>query len=215
LNKEGFTTILGLAFFAIFLGLVGYLYNNILIWILCGINIILIGISVYFFRDPLRKPPENPNAIISPADGKVIDISVINEPVFFEKRTTRITIFMSIFDVHVNYIPYEGTVEFLKYSRGAYHRADLSAASQENVHSFVGLETKYGKLAFKQITGVIARRIVCNLKLGEKVKTGQKFGMIKFGSRMEVFLPERAKETVKLGERLQAGVSVIAVFDGT
>ena len=106
-------------------------------------------------------------------------------------------------------------MEYLKYSRGEYHRADTSPASQKNVHSFIGLETKYGNLAFKQITGAVARRIVCNLKLGQNVTAGQKFGMIKFGSRMEVFLPEQAKTTVKPGDRLRAGESVIAVFDGT
>ncbi len=213
--KEGITTILGLAFFAIFLGFVGYVYHNTLILIICAINIILVGIAVYFFRDPLRVTQDDPNAVISPADGKVIDISEVTDTIFFEKRVTRITIFLSLFDMHVNYIPSDGIVEYLKYSRGEHHRADLSSASQKNVHSYIGLETKYGKLAFKQITGAVARRIVCNLKLGQKVKAGQKFGMIKFGSRMEVFLPDQVRITVKLGERLRAGESVIAVLYGT
>ncbi|MBN2413626.1 phosphatidylserine decarboxylase family protein [candidate division KSB1 bacterium] len=215
MNKEGFTTILGLLFFAFFLGLVGYIYSNTLILIICAVNIILVGVAVYFFRDPLRVTPENPNAVISPADGRVIDISEVMDSVFFENRVTRMTIYMSLIDVHVNYIPYDGIVEYLKYSRGEYHRANLSTASQKNVHSYIGLETKYGKIAFKQITGAVARRIVCNLKLGQKVKAGQKFGMIKFGSRMEIFLPPQAKIIVKLGERLRAGESVIAVFNGT
>ena len=215
MNKEGFTTVLGLAFFALFLGFVGFVYNNTLLLIICAINIILVGVAVYFFRDPLRKPPDEKNAVLSPADGKIIDISEVTEPVFFEKRVMRISIFMSLFDVHVNYIPYDGVVEYLKYSRGEYHRANTSPASIKNVHSFIGLETKFGKLAFKQITGAVARRIVCNLKLDQKVAAGQKFGMIKFGSRMEVFLPEQATKTVKPGDRVRAGESVIAVFNGT
>ncbi len=115
----------------------------------------------------------------------------------------------------MNYIPFSGSVEYITYNRGKYYQAHTSAASSHNVHSFVGLETQYGKLAFKQMTGMVARRIVCNLVLGDDVKAGEKFGIIKFGSRMEVFLPESASPTVKLGDRLRAAESVIAKINDT
>ncbi len=210
MSKEGLTTILGILFFGIIFGIVGKVYNNNLMYVFSGLSVLLALFSVYFFRDPHRVPPVDPYAVISPADGRVIDICQVKEPVFIDSQVTRITIFMTIFDVHVNYIPFTGTVEYLKYSGSTYHRANLDSASQHNVHSFIGLETPYGKFAFKQITGMIARRIVCNLKFGQQVETGQKFGIIKFGSRVEVFLPDWAKITIKQGDRLRAGESVIA-----
>ncbi|HPG38995.1 MAG TPA: phosphatidylserine decarboxylase [bacterium] len=210
MNKEGLTTVFGILLFALIFGIVGYVYNNQLLYILAGLGLLLAVFSVYFFRDPLRTPPVDPSVILAPADGQVIDISQVQEPVFIEAQVTRVTIFMTVFNVHVNYVPFNGTVEYLKYSGSSYHRANLDNASQHNVHSFIGLETPYGKLAFKQITGMIARRVVCNLKFGQEVKTGQKFGIIKFGSRVEVFLPSWATVTIKQGDRLRAGESVIA-----
>ncbi len=215
MNKEGYSTVAGFFLFSLILLFTGIHYQNIVIFVLAVISFLLTILSVYFFRDPARKAVDDPYAIFSPADGKVIDISTVNEPLFFESRVTRISIFLSLFDVHVNYIPFSGSVEYLTYNRGKYYHAHTSAASSHNVHSFVGLETKYGKLAFKQMTGMVARRIVCNLVLGDTVKAGDKFGIIKFGSRMEVFLPESASPTVKLGDRLRAAESVIAKIHDT
>lgn len=213
MSKEGIGTIIGLFLFAVLLGYVGFRFRNTPMIVLFGINIALLVLSVYFFRDPERHPPDDPRAIVSPSDGKVIDVIEMTEPEFIEGKATRIAIFLSIFDVHVNYVPYEGVVEYLRYNRGKFHPAYSDKASQENEHTVIGLETEHGKLLFKQMAGIAARRVVCHLRMGDHVKTGQKFGIIKFGSRMEVFIPSWATVTVKRGDRLRAGESVIAMVN--
>jgi len=209
-STEGTGTIIGLVVFAALLGYLGFHFHNNVIIVLFYLNVILVGFSFYFFRDPKRTPPDDPNVIVSPADGKVIEIVEMDEPEFIEGKATRVAIFLSLFDVHINYVPYEGVVEYLRYNKGKFHPAYSDKASNENEHAIIGLETKYGKLLFKQMAGIAARRVVCRLKMGEHVTTGQKFGIIKFGSRMEVYIPDWAQVTVKKGDRLRAGESVIA-----
>ena len=213
MNKEGIPTVIGLILFAVFLGWAGRHFENVLLLILAGLAASAALFSLYFFRDPRRIPPANPLAIVSPCDGKVIGIETVEETEYIQGRTTRIAIFMSVFSVHVNYVPFRGVVEYMRFFRGKYYRADLPEASTHNVHILTGLETPYGKLAFKQSTGMIARRLVNYLKVGDKVETGQKFGIIKFGSRMEVFLPACAEINIKIGESVTAGESVIAVIN--
>jgi phosphatidylserine decarboxylase len=213
LNKEGIPTIIGLISFAVFLGWGGWHFGSVILIILAGFVAAAALFSLYFFRDPHRIPPANPLAIVSPCDGKVIGIDTVEEPEFIQGKAQRIAIFMSVFSVHVNYVTFRGVVEYIRFFRGKYYRADLPEASTHNVHILTGLETPFGKLAFKQSTGMIARRLVNYLKLGEKVETGQKFGIIKFGSRMEVYLPACAEISIKIGESVTAGESVIAVIN--
>ena len=210
MSKEGIPTIIIVLCFAAMLIVLGNSYENSVVTIFGGLFLAFGLFSVYFFRDPKRTAPDDPDCIISPADGRVLDVTEVDEPLFINGKAMRVAIFMSVFDVHVNYTPFQGTVEFVKYNRGKFLPANLPEASIKNVSTFVGLETPYGKLAFKQSTGLIARRIVCRLIPGQEVKTGEKFGIIKFGSRMEVFLEDWAKVTVKKGDRLHAGESVIA-----
>ncbi|NIA28612.1 MAG: phosphatidylserine decarboxylase family protein [Actinobacteria bacterium] len=213
MRKEGFGIIAVLAFFA---ALFGYLYfqcDNILMAVFAGMTFILALFSIYFFRDPLRKPPSDTGVIVSPADGRVVEVVEIEEPIFMGEKTTRVAIFLSLFNVHVNYVPFAGIVDYIKYSKGKYLRADRPEASEENVHTFIGLKTEYGKLVFKQSVGIIARRIICYLHLGDEVTTGQKFGLMKFGSRMEVYVPSWATVNVKKGDRLRAAESVIATIN--
>ena len=213
MSKEGIPTIVSFTVFTLILALTGYIYQNTLLIFISVLFLIITGLVTFFFRDPQRTPTADPLAILSPADGVVLDISEVNEPLYLEARVTRIAIYMSLFNVHVNYIPFSGKVDYLTYVRGKYFRANTVEASRHNVYSFVGLETSHGKMAFKQMTGMMTRRIVCRLKLDQQVKAGEKFGIIKFGSRMEVFLPPTAKIAVKTGDRLLAAESVIGFID--
>lgn len=165
--------------------------------------------SAFFFRDPERQTPASENKVVSPADGLVIAIEEVEEPEFFRERTKRISIFLSVFDVHVNRAPVSGVVKMYKYQPGRFHVASLPQASVENEQSIIGVESPWGKVLFKQIAGLIARRIVCDLREGHRVQCGERFGIIKFGSRMEVYLPLSAEIKVRLREKVRAGESII------
>ncbi len=212
MNREGIPTVIVLLTTGLALSAVGRFYRLYLIFAL-GIVVLLLALfSIYFFRDPMRRPPTEAGVVVSPCDGKVISVEEADEPEFIEGKAIKISIFMSVFNIHVNYVPYHGTVDFIRYHRGKYFRADDPRASLHNVNILTGLITEEGKLAFKQATGMVARRLVNHLRLGDQVTTGQKFGIIKFGSRMEVFLPLHAVVAVKKGEKLRAGESIIASF---
>lgn len=209
LSKEGFAATTLLFIFALLVGLSGLYFHNTAMYILAGITTILLIFSLYFFRDPKRTPPGDRHAIVAPADGKIIEITRQNEPEYIGGDAWKISIFLSIFDVHVNYIPLAGLVDYLRYNKGKFHAAFKDKASSLNEHTFIGIRSEYGKYAFKQIAGVLARRIVCDIRQDHSVRTGQKFGMIKFGSRVDLFLPGWATILVKEGDRLRAGESII------
>ena len=210
MSKEGIPTILGLLAFAAVLIWIGILFSSTLLFGFAGVALLLAVFSAYFFRDPKRTPPKGETLVVAPADGKVIQIETVKEDEFMQDRVTKVAIFLSLFDVHVNYVPFSGKVEYIRYKRGQNLRANSENASERNANIVTGLLTPYGKLAFKQSTGMIARRLVTYLRLGDEVKTGQKFGIIKFGSRMEVFLPHNSNVQVKVGDRVRAGESIIA-----
>ncbi|MBN1466600.1 phosphatidylserine decarboxylase family protein [candidate division KSB1 bacterium] len=212
MSREGLPTILGLAAFCLLVGWVGLRNEVAYLIVLAGVAALCMLFSIYFFRDPMRVPPDLANGVVAPADGKVIAIDQVEEKEFLAGQATRIAIFLSLFDVHVNYVPFRGTVEYIRYNHGAYFKADSPAASTHNVHIVTVLETSHGKIAFKQAVGMVARRLVNHLRLGDEVVTGQKFGIIKFGSRMEVYLPTTASIKVKIGDRVQACESIIAEF---
>lgn len=209
MSKEGFGIVFTLAFFSVFLGALGYFRNSPLLLILAGIAFLLFVFTIYFFRDPKRVPPTDPNVIVSPSDGTVIEIVECQEKEYIEGTVTRISIFLSLLNVHVNYVPYSGIVDFLKYERGKFFKADTEDAVEQNAHTLIGLQTEHGKLAFRQSVGFVARRIVCHLRYGNEVKTGQKFGIMKFGSRMDIYLPGWAKTKVKVGDKLTGAESII------
>lgn len=169
----------------------------------------LAAFTIYFFRDPERDVPAGAGLVVSPADGTVIGIDELEEPDFIKARTRRVTIFLSPFNVHVNRVPYDGAVRYFRYKKGRFFVASKPAASTENEQSIVGLETPEGKIVFKQIAGILARRIVCEIQEGHRVRRGERFGMIKFGSRMEVFLPLSSEIKVRLREKVKAGESII------
>ena len=166
--------------------------------------------TCYFFRDPDRVIPDQTDAVVSPADGKVIKIEKIQDSRFYDGPSLKISIFMSIFNVHVNRIPYKGVVKKISYYPGKFFSANLDKASRDNEHNAIFLETDGGqKICFVQIAGFVARRIICNIQENDQVHRGRRFGMICFGSRLDVYLPPASKIKVRLGDRIIAGTSVL------
>ncbi len=169
--------------------------------------------TLYFFRDPDRTPAASGDEIvISPADGKVVFIGETDEPEFLRTRAKMISIFMSPANVHVNRIPLNGTVKFLKYIKGEYIVAFDEKSSERNERMLIGIENKGQRVLFKQIAGFIARRIVCELSDGQGVGAGERFGMIKFGSRVDVLLPMNCEVKVALGEKTLGGSTILGVL---
>jgi phosphatidylserine decarboxylase len=165
---------------------------------------------IYFFRDPQRVSPEDPNLIISPADGKVVVIKEIEENTYLNVKATQISIFLSPLDVHVNRVPVAGDLEYVEYFPGKYLMAWEDHASEMNERAHFGVKHPSGmKFLFKQITGFLARRIEYHISEGEKVHLGQRFGIMKFGSRMDILIPDGVEIYAKEGDRTVAGITVI------
>jgi phosphatidylserine decarboxylase len=169
---------------------------------------------VYFFRDPPRVTPTREGLVVSPADGRLEMIEQAPPPPELEmgdEPLTRVSVFLNVFDVHVNRVPLGGVVEGLSYRPGKFLNAALDKASEENERMSVKVESEDGRqIVFVQIAGLIARRIKCDLKAGNRVATGEVFGLIRFGSRMDVYLPQGVQPLVALGQRMVAGETVIA-----
>lgn len=164
----------------------------------------------YFFRNPERVVPVEEGAVVSPADGRVIIAGPVDESPFFEGKSIKISIFMSVFNVHVNRIPHEGIVSKISYFPGKFFSANLDKASKENEHNAVFIETGMGKkICVVQIAGLIARRIICRLKERDVVYRGDRFGIICFGSRLDVYLPPDTKICVQVGSRARAGETIL------
>jgi phosphatidylserine decarboxylase len=180
------------------------------LWLLAFVLTILALWVAYFFRDPERAGARGPAVVIAPADGKVVLISEVDEPTFMGGRAVRVSIFMNVFNVHVNRYPVSGTVKYLHYNKGSFLNAAAEKASEENEQSSVGIETPRGHVLVRQIAGLIARRIVTYSKEGEQVQQGTRMGLIRFGSRVDVFLPLNAIIKVKVGDITVAGTTVIA-----
>lgn len=168
---------------------------------------------VAFFRNPERDGPRGANLVIAPADGQVVSVIPVDEPDFARQRTTRISIFMNVFNVHVNRYPVAGTVEYRHYHAGVFGHAAAEKASQENEQCAIGLVTERGRVLVRQIAGLIARRIVTDHPVGAVVTQGQRMGLIRFGSRVDVFVPTGATVLVHEGDKTVAGVTVIARWD--
>lgn len=162
---------------------------------------------LWFFRDPERTIPDSPGAIVSPADGKVTDVSWLT--VAGEKKT-RISIFLNVFDVHVNRSPIAGIVREVRYQRGKFLNAMNEASAEENEQNIVRVEGDGQTVTFKQIAGLLARRIVFHPKVGDRLERGQRVGLIKFGSRTDVLLDSTASLQVKVGDRVRGGASILA-----
>jgi phosphatidylserine decarboxylase len=180
------------------------------LWLLAFILTLLALWVAYFFRDPERNGPRGDQVVIAPADGKVVLIQEVDEPTFMGGRTRRVSIFMNVFNVHVNRYPISGTVKYVKYNAGKFLNAAVEKSSLENEQMSVGIETPTARILVRQIAGLIARRIVTYSKEGEHVEQAQRMGLIRFGSRVDVFLPLNAVVKVKIGEMTIAGTTEIA-----
>jgi len=176
--------------------------------------VLLLGVvGLRFFRDPERRAPEGERLVVAPADGRVVEV---DEPVEdeFVGKARRMAIFMSLFNVHVNRAPVSGEVAHMRARAGAYHNAASRAAAVENAAHDLGLKTRWGPVLVRQVAGVVARHIICDTQIGQHLRRGERFGMIKYGSRLEVWVPEGAKFRwrVRVGDRTKAGETVIGEF---
>jgi phosphatidylserine decarboxylase len=182
-------------------------------WRWAGGILIFLGLFVfYFFRDPQRSVPSEPGIVVSPADGHVIEI--VDEP-FDATMGRRITIFLSIWDVHVQRAPVAGRVAGVVYRPGRFYAAMRKAASRENEQNVISIHTPGGMLVFKQIAGAIARRVICWKHEGEEVSLGERVGLIRFGSRVDVWLPLESQVVVKRGQKVKGGESILAKWNST
>lgn len=184
------------------------------LWLL-AIALILIALWVaYFFRDPQRVGERGERLVISPADGKVVMITEVDEPTFMKSRAIRISIFMNVFNVHVNRYPVSGVVRMVERKPGKFLNAAAENSSIENEQAVIGIESGSNNILVKQIAGLIARRIITDASNGDQVRQGDRMGLIRFGSRVDVFLPVTAKLRVKVGDATFAGVTVISELQG-
>lgn len=209
-TKYGYNTI-GITAILVFviISISFFVNNNYVKLGLVILGILILGFTLYFFRDPERVPPDKPNIIVSPADGKIIIIKEIFEDKFIKADSWKISIFMSPLNVHVNRIPITGPVDYLHYHKGEYLVAFHDKADERNERNEVGISGKDGKVLFTQVAGFIARRIVSTLQLNDSVKIGERFGMIKFGSRSDVMVSKRWKLMVKEGDIVKGGETIL------
>lgn len=179
---------------------------------LLAVSVLLFGFVIFFFRDPIRTLPEGikESEVISPADGKVMMIEEIDEDKFLKSRAKMIGIFLSPLNVHVNRVPASGKVDLFEYIKGDYIVAFDHKSSERNERTVIGITNPKFRMLFKQIAGFVARRIVCSIRTGDDVKRGEKFGMIKFGSRVDVILPVNSIVMVSVNQRVTGGETVIA-----
>jgi phosphatidylserine decarboxylase len=213
-TKYGYTTIgivTGVSFIIFFLGL--YQHNGIIKITLILLSLILLIFTLSFFRDPDRKSPGKDNIVVSPADGRVLFVKEVDDNKYINRKAKQISIFMSPLNVHVNRIPIDGNVEYLKYYKGEHFAAFEDKASDVNERSEFGINSKYGKIFFTQVAGFIARRIVYDIKEGDSVHQGNRFGMIKFGSRVDVIVPFNWNEKVKKDDKVTAGETILFEFN--
>ena len=183
---------------------------TVVAYALSVIPLFLMGFVTFFFRVPKRRLVEGDNVVTSVADGKVIVIEKVYEPEHLKRECIQVSVYMDFFNVHVNYWPLDGQVTYYKYHPGKYLLAYLPKASELNEHSSVGMTSPYGDIFFKQIAGTFARRIVCYANPGNPTVKGEQCGIIKFGSRIDMYLPLDADIKVQIGDYVRASESVIA-----
>jgi len=201
--KEGFPFLIPMVILTIFLGILGWTA-----WMYLGIFLSLF--IAYFFRNPRREIPNLQNIILSPADGKIIHVGECEEDRFLKEKTLKVSIFMSLFDVHINRAPVSGRVLERNYLPGRFLVASVEKSSLLNEQNAVILETEDRfKILLIQIAGFVARRIVCYAKTGDLLRKGEIFGLIRFGSRVDLYLPPEVKPIIRVGQHVKGGESII------
>ncbi len=218
ITKYGSDVVIKMLFITLIIDAIAYLVNIEIIKIsLFVLSLVIFLFTLYFFRDPEREIPLNITAdtVLSPADGKIVLIETVKntEDILFDKdeMLSKVCIFMSPLNVHVNRIPVSGIISYYNYIKGKYLVAFNHKSSEKNERTVIGITNANGKkIIFKQIAGFVARRIVCNLKKGNEVFAGNRFGMIKFGSRVDLFFNSNSKLLIKKGDKVTAGKTIIA-----
>jgi phosphatidylserine decarboxylase len=181
-------------------------------WLLAGVVTVLALWVAWFFRDPERTGPRGETLVIAPADGKVVMITEVDEPAFMHGKAMRVSIFMNVFNVHVNRYPVSGTVRYIHYNKGKFLNAATEKSSLENEQMSVGLQSGAHRILVRQIAGLVARRIVTYSREGEHVEQAERMGLIRFGSRVDVFLPPASDIQVKVGDITLGGTTVVGTL---
>ena len=205
LAKDGFIFILPLLIITVLMFLISFYWATAIF----GLGFLFV---TWFFRDPERRIPNEPNAIVSPADGKITEIVTENDPIN-GILCKRVTIFLSVFNVHVNRVPIGGTIEDIRYNPGKFLAAFNPKASMDNEQNLILINNGRTHIFVKQIAGLIARRIVCWPKKGDHYESGQRYGLIRFGSRVDILLPENTKLSVACGDKVSGGKSIIGYLN--
>ncbi len=209
-TKYGYNT-MGIVFIVVFvlIAISIFLDNNFIRVPLLLLSAFLVLFTLNFFRDPERSVPNKSNIVVSPADGRVLFVKDVLDEKFINGKAKLVSIFMSPLNVHVNRIPITGKVEYVKYIQGEYLAAFEDKASERNERNEIGITSPAGKVFFTQIAGFVARRIVSDLKVGDSVNIGNRFGMIKFGSRVDIIVPEQWRVKVKKDDNVIAGETIL------
>jgi phosphatidylserine decarboxylase len=197
--------------FILFCGFITLICSLLQFQIAALAGLLVTAFVTAFFRDPSRVAPDDKSAVVCPADGKIIGIDEQFDDRFLQQQVIRISIFMNVFNVHVNRVPFPGTVEQVRFKAGKFYSADKDKAALHNEYCAVTLTTDSGKkYGMVQIAGLIARRIVCWTEKGDRVHAGQRYGLIRFGSRVDLYLPPETTVTVKKGQKVKAGETILA-----
>lgn len=211
ISRESIRPLVTESAFILLLIIVGILLR--LSWILYAATgcLILVGFTVFFFRDPERIPPDGDHLILSPADGLVVGIDRRVPAEFNDQTFQVISIFLSLWNVHINRIPVSGRIIYFDRRAGRFLPAFQATASEKNAYTLIGIETRRDLFLVKQVAGFLARGIVCRLEIGDRVKRGDRFGMIKLGSRVDLYLPESVKLLIRRGRKVRGGISILGV----
>lgn len=209
-TKYGYNT-MGIVFIVVFILIVISIFStsNFVKVPIILIAVFLILFTLNFFRDPERTVPNKSNIVVSPADGRVLFVKDVLDDKFLNSKAKMVSIFMSPLNVHVNRIPISGKVDYVNYIKGEYIAAFEDKASERNERNEIGITSPAGKVLFTQIAGFVARRIISDLKVGDSVNIGNRFGMIKFGSRVDIIVPEPWQVKVKKDDNVTAGETIL------
>lgn len=214
IHKEGYATIAIVVVFIVLINVLYYKFLSDCVWLgylLQLGSVFLLFLVLQFFRNPVRKVCENEYVVLSPADGKVVAIEETEEPEYFKDKRIQVSVFMSVWNVHSNRWPVAGKVSYFRYHPGKYLMAAHPKSSTLNERTSIAVRTEKGfEILFRQIAGIMARRIVAPIKEGDTAKQGQQFGFIKFGSRVDMFFPIGTKICVKVGDKVKGGLDIIA-----
>ena len=213
--KDGLVIIVGAVLFAVVVTFGAFYLNSFSTKIFAAFGWSFVIFSMFFFRDRELTIPAGDNLILSSGDGKIVEIKEIFEDSYLKGKARQVSIFLSVFDVHINRIPITGKVEYFKYIPGKFVQAYKQIASKENEQTFIGIKNEKIRVVIKQIAGILARRIVCHIREGDSVKRGERFGMIKFGSRIDMILPLEVEILVEIGQKVKGGETAIGKIKTT